>query len=417
MDQPQSRSLGRAESTRPRTLFRQRSNSFPVAEALGCSTPEAQLILAEGRAAVRKRRGRRYRSVNDEDTTTFEPRDHLKYLEQVERTPGPGWAGSEPMFSDAKSCHTRIPSNATDRSISTVVPVPSDGESHTNNGSASSPLGNYSANLAQFIKAQLKSIPTYQAGRDSFSPLSPKSCPDLSFSMRTPSLSPGSSLRRATEAPKAIEIPPVRPPARSAFSAWSSTDDDTDDDTISLPDIERYAKAFGSKGSTYTPSVLGYYETSNNASFLFSSTPDEEQDEPHTAKASTFPDPATLPGSATEPQADDDYPSSYISRPELSSSSSAPSYASSSASVSASSYFDCKHTLAVTPHMKDRVTAALTPPHPQSKIVSAISPWEGGAVANVHDLHFESKQRVHVDGMTFDMVHDFIARSHTSTPC
>lgn len=409
MEQPHFPHLARVDSTRPGTQ-RQRSNSFPLVEALGCSTPEAQLILAEGRAAVRKRRarGRRNRSVDDEDATTFRPRDHLKYLESAMESER---ASAELVSSDARSCHARIPSNTTDRSTSTVVPAAGDGEAR-NNASASSPLGNYSANLAQFIKAQLKSIPTYQPEHETISPLSPQSCPDFSFPMRTPSLSPKTSMRRPTEAPKAIEIPPVRPPARSAFSAWSSTDDDTDDDVASLPEMERYMKAVVSKGSNYTPSVLGYYESSNSASFLFSSTPIEDQDEPDTAKAYTFPD------QAAEPQDDDDYPSSSLSRPQLTSSS-APSYSSSSASASASasSYFDCKRSLAIMPQLKNRIIAALTPPHPHAKIVTAISPWEGGAITNVHDVFVESQQRVHVDGMSFDMIRDFIVPSRTTTPC
>jgi|TARA_R110002003_G_scaffold41_2_gene2807 hypothetical protein len=221
------------------------------------------------------------------------------------------------------------------------------------------------------------------------------------------------SARRPADAPKIIDIPPVRPPARSAFSAWSSTDDETDDDALSLPDIERYTSEAISKASSYAPSLLGYYETSNNSSFLFSSTPLEEEEEPETARACTFAAQSALPGSASEPHADDDYPSSCLSRPQLTSSS-APSYTSSSAS--ASSYFDCKRPLAMAPQLKDRIIAALTPPHVHGKIIAAISPWEGAAIANVHDVFVESHQRVHVDGMSFDMLRDFIAPSRITTP-
>lgn len=397
--------------TRPST-YRQRSNSFPIVEALGCSTPEALLILAEGRAAVRKRRrGRIHRSVDDEEATTYEPRNHLKYLEGRQ-----DWPTTEPVFSDARSCHARIPSNATDRSTSTIVPVSADGGSREIY-STTSPLGNYSANLAQFVKAQLNSIPTYHLDPDSVSALSPKSCPDFSFPMRTPSLSPTLSVRKPAQAPKAIEIPPVRPPGRSAFSAWSSTDDEGDDDAAFLPDVEQYVKAAESKRSSYTPSVFGYYEASNSASsFFFSSTPIEEHDDPDTAKASTFPDQDALPGSANESHDDDS--SSDLSRPQLSSSS-APSFSSSSASASASSYFDCKRPrpFTIAPQLKDRIIAALTPPHPYSTMISATSPWEGGSIANVHDLYIESQQRVHIDGMSFDMVRDFIAPRQATTPC
>jgi hypothetical protein len=412
MEHPQTPLNGSVDFTRPST-HRQRSNSFPMVEALGCSTPEAQLLLAEGRAAVRKRRarGRRNWSLNDEDTTTFEPRDHLKYLEG-----GQSRASTEPLLANARISHARTESNTTDRSTSTVVPATVDGEPRNN--APASPLGNYSANLAQFIKAQLKSIPTYHPESDAISPLSPQSCPDFSFPVRTPSLSPKPSLRRPMEAPKAIEIPPVRPPARSAFSAWSSTDDDTDDDAASLPNIEQYIKTVGSRDSNYTPSVLGYYEASNNASFLFSSTPMEDPDEPDTAKTATFPDQSGVPEPASEPHDSDDYPSSDCSRPQLTSSS-APSYSTSSpsASVSSSSYFDCKRPFAVTPQLKDRIIAALTPPHPPAKTISATSPWEGGAIANVHDVFVDSQQRVHVDGMSFDMMRDLNHPIQTGTPC
>jgi hypothetical protein len=172
-----------------------------------------------------------------------------------------------------------------------------------------------------------------------------------------------------------------------------------------------------SKGSNYTPSVLGYYETChNNSSFLFSSTPLGEESEPDTAKAFRFPDTSALPDSTAEPLddgEDDDYPSSSFSHPQPTTWS-APSYTSSSGS--SSSYFDCKRATAITPHMKDRVIAAVTPPHLQRKRLTAISPWEGGALANVHDVFIESQQRVQVDGMSFDMLREFNVPNRL-TPC
>lgn len=401
----------RQSSPRPNT-YRQRSNSFPIVEALGCSTPEAQLILAEGRAAVRKRRARdrRNKSVDDEDVTTFDPREHMKYLENPA-----AWdqTQEQPQLSHARSCHARLPSNATDRSTSTIVPQPREADTH-NVASPTSPLGNYSANLAEFIKAQLRSIPTYQSNHDATSPLSPRSCPDFSFPARAPSQSSDRSTRRHVDAPKVIEIPPIKAPARSAFSAWSSTDDETDEEELPLPDEDNLLKTSLSKGSNYAPSILGYYEH-NNSSFLLSSTPMEEDDEPETAKAVTFPDQHTLPGSDSEHVEGNDYPSSCLSRPQLSTSS-APSGSSASASVS-SSYFDCKRPISLTPDMKGRIIAALTPPVPHSNIITAISPWEGAAITNVHDVFIESQHRVRVDGMSFDMIGDFPMPNRVSTPC
>ena len=411
MENQPSTPTSRAESPRPNTQ-RQRSNSFPIVEALGCSTPEAQLILAEGRAAVRKRRARsrRNRSVHDETITAFDPRDHLKYLDTLAALPTPQ---ERPYTSEGRGCHSRVPSDATDRSTSTIVPQPHDSRNPADPPTVS-PLGDYSANLAQFIKAQLKSIPTYKSGDAATSSRSPRSCPDLSFPTASPPQSPRSPSRlgrRPSEAPKINSIPPVRPPMRSAFSAWSSTDDDTDDEAHPLPNLEFGSRGAWSKGINYTPSVLGYYETSNN-SFLFSSTPLDEESDPDTAKGFTFPDHSALPGSPLEPQDDNDYPSSSLSHPQLSSSS-APSHAS---SMSTSSYFDCKRPMAITPRMKDRIIAAVTPSHQQSKMLTAISPWEGGALANVHDVFVESQQRVHVDGMSFDMLRDFVVPSGVTTP-
>jgi hypothetical protein len=406
MENRQSSPSPRVENPR-RSIQRQRSNSFPTVEALGCSTPEAHLILAEGRAAVRKRRARRNQSVNDEAIPAFNPRDHMKFLEGLAALATPQ---ERPDPFGAKSCHARMPSDATDHSSSTVVPQVQDSEPRN----LSPTLGDYSATLARFIKDQLKTIPTYQSNDESTSPLSPRSCPDLSFPTRR-SHSPNQTVRRPAEAPKVIDIPPVRPPMKSQFSAWSSTDDDTDDEVLPLPEFALPTKDPMSKGSNYTPSVLGYYETShNNGSFLFSSTPQEDESELDTAKAFTFPDPSALPSpSPDDHQDDDDYPSSCPSYPQLTTLS-APSYTSSSAS--SSSYFECKRPTAITPHMKDRIIAAVTPPHLNSKRLTAISPWEGGALASVHDVYIESQQRVHVDGMTFDMLRDLHVPNRL-TPC
>lgn len=420
-------------------IQRQRSNSFPIVEALGCSTPEAQLILAEGRAAVRKRqeRSRRNRSVNDESIITFDPRDHLKYLETLATLPTPQ---ERPYTSEGRGHHARIPSDATDMSTSTIVaPVHqvSNAPNDANAPTITSPLGDYSANLALFIKAQLKSIPTYTAGSESVSPLSPRSCPELFYPGTSP-LSPRSPnrivFRRPAEAPNAIVIPAIHPPMRSAFSAWSSTDDETDYDddeadknsdgnsnistshndnetAYPLLGADLGSKSATSKGSSSTPSLLGYYEHSNT-SFLFSSTPlEEDESDPDTAKAPAFPVHSSVSGDSISHE-DHGYPSSSLSQSHLTLSS-APSNTS---SASISSYFDCKRSIAITSHMKDRIIAAVTPSLGQSKTLTAISPWEGGVLANVHDVFVESQQRVHVDGMSFDMVRDFVVPNTVTTP-
>ena len=407
MEQRHSSPSSRSRSPRPGT-YRKRSNSLPFMEALGCSTPEARMMLAEGKAAVRnRRRGRQNRLANEEENaTTFDPRNHLKYLD------GSYQRNQPPMPQAAKVAHSRHPSDATDKSTSTIVAPTSSTESPGNG--APSPLGDYSANLASFIKAQLRSLPTYTSPDQ----ISPRSCPDFSFQLRTPPQSPNKILRRPSKAPRVIDIPPIRPPMQSAFSAWSSTDDSEGDDVPSLPDVEQHSLAMVSKASNRsTPSVLGYYAESDE-SLLFSSTPIE--DEPLTATGFQFPKSPEPLYSSNEahpsPHNDDDdyYSSSHSSRPQLTSSS-APSISSSSAS--ASSYFEYKRPVShmFPPHMKDRVVAAVMPP--KGKMLTAISPFEGAALSDVHDVFIESQHRVHVDGLSFDMLRDFIVpTSRVSTP-
>lgn len=405
MKQRHSSLSSRDRSPRPSTL-RQRSNSVPFVEALGCSTPEARLMMAEGKAAIRnRRRGRQNKLFNEEQTaTTFDPRNHLQYLDSSYHQ----YESSRPV----KTSHSRHPSDATDKSTSTIVAPTRDGQSPANG--FPSPLGDYSANLASFIKAQLKSIPTYTSSPDQ---TSPRSCPDLSFQSRTPPQSPNKVARKPAEAPRVISIPPIRPPMQSAFSAWSSTDDSEDDELPSLPDLDQYSHNVVSKAisNRSTPSVLGYYAGSND-SFLFSSTPEESR----VVKGRQFPNAPALVCPPTEPQSppyDDDvdyYLSSHSSRPQLTSSSE-PSISSSSAS--ASSYFEYKRPLSnlFPPGMKDRIVAAVTPP--KGRIMTAISPFEGAALSNVHDVFIESQHRVHVDGMSFDMLRDFVVpASRVSTP-
>lgn len=338
-----------------------------------------------------------------DDIRTFRPRDHLKYLEQVPSGSEDASEGSLSPRDRKGPRHNRFPSNATDKSGSTIIaPVqPIVDLAATSPPHVVSPLGDYSANLAKFIQSQLNSIPSYRSPNSSTSPCS---CPDLGFHPRSPPLSPRKSFRHIPEAPHVIEIPAIRPPLKSAFSAWSSTDDETDDEVPPLPDNEPERK--DSKPDFYTPSVLRYYETSSNSSFLLSSTPLEEEEQPDTAKGFSFPNPPHSPelsndsfSNAYDGDEDDDYPpSASPTRPQLTSSS-APSFS----STSTGSYFDCKRPISFTPQLRDRIIAAVTPP-PQPKIIPAISPFEGAALANIHDVLVESQQRVLVDGMSFDML-------------
>ncbi len=387
-------------SSRPRTQ-RERSNSLPIVEALGCSTPEAQLLLAEGRAAVRTRRARSHRGRPEKNITTFNPRDHLHFLNGVAPTQEPEERSTR---SESRTGHARIPSTSTDCSTSTLVPQSFKDEPH--NETATSPLGDYSANLAKFIKAQLKNIPTYSPNSIPPTPLSPRSCPDLSFRAQSP------VLMRSIDAPRVIDIPQIRPPMQSQFSAWSSTYDETEDDMSPALDAELESSNDIFKNAERSPSILGYYNTAGESSFLFTSTPFEEEEDFNTAKGFYFDMKSTNPGLSPADLSPfdftDDYPSSDLSRPQLESDTS---------SVSTSSYFELKSSLSIAPQLRDRVIAALTPPPKYGKLLTAVSPWEGSALSNVHDVVVESQHRVHVDGLSFDMQRDFVMPSHIGTPC
>jgi hypothetical protein len=402
-----------AVGTRPRAQ-RNRSNSVPLIEALGCSTPEAELILAEGRAAVRRRhgskqrRGHRHRSENDE-VPTLRPRDHLKYLDgsfqqAVE-------SDESESIESSTNRHSRVLSDA---SVSTVTgPTAHIGDESQVQGSPSSPLGNYSANLAQFIQSQLASIPSYHPI------VYPRSCPDLTTQARSPP--PPQSPKKCEHrnpfgSTKVIEMPPVRPPLRSAFSAWSSTDDDTEDELPPLPTADHLRK--DSKANNYTPSILRYYEASSDGSFLFSSTPSEEGKQPTHPNADgfSFPGRSTPPATTSESHAslrdDYGYPSSSFSMHPQLISSSAPSFS----STSTTSYFE--RPISIAPGVRDRIIAAVSPHPSKGKILSATSPFEGGALANVHDILVESQHRVLVDGLSFDLIRDFSMPAHRMpTPC
>lgn len=388
-------------------------------------------MLAEGRAAVCKRRanGRRNRSVNDGSIATFDPRDHVKYLNELSLIATPQ---ERPIAQDTGSGHGRCPSDPTNRSTGCTV-VPQSHAGHVNAGaSPTSSLGDYSANLAQFIKAQLQSIPAYKLCADTAMPVSPLSCPELSFPMPSPRSSTQVG-RRPAEAPHVIEIPPVRPPMLSAFSAWSTTDDDTDDETLLRRPVHHgLGRRSLSKDSSYTPSVLGYYETSNTPSFLFTSAPLGPTSNPTMTTGTTHVEQSPSPGSASLRQDDDDdddrndrpeyshdnnnnnneLPSSATSDSQLTSSS-APSYTSSGSN---SSYFHCKRAKAIRSSMRDRIVAAVTPPHVPSKMLTTLSPWESRALSKAHYAFMEPQQRIHIDGMSFDMMSSFIS-AERATPC
>ncbi|PVH97963.1 hypothetical protein DM02DRAFT_683587 [Periconia macrospinosa] len=402
---PQS-PLPMTDTLRPPTQ-RKRSNSVPIMEALGCSTPEARLILAEGKAAVSSRRQstRRRRRIRDQnDPSKYNPRHHLQYLETNTQHASDKDSRQDSMYSEDQRVprHSRYPSNATDSSVSTVTAghdqsTELDSSSHI---PTKSPVGDYSANLARFIRAQLSSIPTYSPTQ---LPLSPSSCPDFSYTSGASPRSPPRSMLRTTEPPKVIAIPPIRPPMQSAFSEWSSMDDDdTDDEIPALPTSDPDTNAPATKAA-YTPSLLRYYENSQDSSFLLSETPAE--DEPNTAKGLSFPASASFrPARSPAPVASSPPPlmpglAITTGPPSSTTSSADPSLVASSApsisTVSTNSYFEFK----LNPTIRDRVIAA--------KILTATSPFEGKPLANVHDVLIESHHRVHVDGMSFDMINEY----------
>jgi hypothetical protein len=418
MEKRHSSPAPRAVSPRPST-YRQRSNSLPMVEALGCSTPEAQLLLAEGRAAIRSRnntrRGRRYQTENSQ-AMTLRPQDHLKYLEVSTKEVVEGDKSSASDITPTQ--HARIPS---DKSVSTVIPSPTSATLRSDPpkspGSPTSPLDNYSANLADFIKSQLKSIPSFQTSNY------PHSCPDLNVTPRIPPQSPKKNSRKPIDTPDTIEIPSVRPPLRSAFSAWSSTDDEIEDEIF--PELPTDRPRTEPKTRIYTPSILRYYESNYASSFLFSTTPLEGEKQHPNAQGFMFPN-REQPAKSSEADllrsedyinadTDGDFPPSPpSSRPPLGSSS-VPSLS----STSTASYFECKRPTSIAPHIRDRLIAAVSPYQDKSQIVSVMSPFEGKGMSGVHNLYVESQSRVHVDGISFDLVHDFSfpQMQRVPTPC
>lgn len=385
--------------TSPRPpVQRKRSNSFPIVEALGCSDAEASLILAEGRAAISRRqrnpergsRVRRYHSVN-ETRSSYKP-SNLSAEPKVDR---PELSHEEIV---EPSNHARVHSDHSIKSTSTIKGLDHSAPTSPSNN----PLGNYSANLAKFIQSQLNSISSYRTTH----PLSfPRSCPNLlQTSQRSSTSSIAHTANRPMEAPQLISIPPPRPPLRSAFSAWSSADEsgnDTDDERPPLPTVDRARQE--SRASTYT-NYLAYYEHVTPSTFLFPSTPLEENENP-TVKTD-------------EPSEDVSRPSLRMSRshpqtPERSHTQSTSSTAysnpqlTSSSSTTASSYFD-RRPLSIGPDLKERVIAAVSPYEKRkTKVLTAISPFEGAALTRVHDILVKNPNRVVVEGLAFDLPREF----------
>ncbi|KAF2277624.1 uncharacterized protein EI97DRAFT_299502 [Westerdykella ornata] len=404
MDKRHSSPSPSAPSPRPRA-FRNRSNSLPIVEALGCSTPEAELILAEGRAAVRSRyathRPRDRRALpNAESVTAFRPQDHLQHLNETQ--PVMEVMESSRTDDDYTSHHTRSPSQGTDRTSSTITPTATAFAESAK--SPISPLWNYSANLARFVQAQLDAITSYD-------PIS--TCHSVSEHSAKAERSQTriSTDRRSLEGPGVLEIPPVRPPLRSAFSAWSSSDDDTEDEAQEESELQ-LSKSF-SKDSNTPYSILRYYEHGSGSSFLLTPTPLEEeeqqaQQEPNVQSSSSIEGKAPTTAINSEPDCDSTVSSHH---PILTTSSTAPSVS----SISTPSYFDgkCSRALPVPRRIKDRLLASVSPYRAGGKIkvLAAASSFEGGALANVHDGSIEPRTKVLVDGLSFDLMRNSAARN------
>lgn len=251
-----------------------------------------------------------------------------------------------------------------------------------------SPLYDYSANLAKFIKAQLNSIPTYQP-RDA---PSSRSCPNIPVRPHTPPESPASPpkiFRRPVDGPQVIEIPPVRPPLRSAFSEWSSTDDeqDNEDEIDHDQDIPPLPVTTPSRRDSmtgdYTPSILGYYGKSSWSSVSHSATPESQH---LFAKGFQFPPVPQIPTSAPQSTSsssrqDDNIP------PDV-------------------SYFHSGRPTKRQPKPEERGPYSATP-------IEDISPIEDDSpqVHRAVAIAYTAPQRVFVEGMSFDLVpNEYTAR-------
>ncbi|KAF2745885.1 hypothetical protein M011DRAFT_495369 [Sporormia fimetaria CBS 119925] len=396
-------------ATSPRPMpQRQRSNSFPLVEALGCSTPEARLVLAEGRAAVQRRyanqRRRRNLAEESEKVTTFRPRDHWDHLNHQSSTESDvGNIG----FAYSKRPHSRTPSDSTDRSTSTVTLTGPSTASASGTG-PTSPIWDYSANLAKFVQTQLNSISSYNPM--AYLRACPEAAPPpkLSTGPQSPQVSQlptRTERQRSLETPGVIEMPPVRPPLRSAFSAWSSTEEGTEDEVSPHHGDALQRKA--SRASNHTPStILRYYENGSASSFLLTSTPLEEIEERRLASATSNPlANYDAFNSRSAASIDANTPFSTLSTQPQLCSSSAPSLS----SISTASYFECKRGKPRQTYIANGLLAAASPDPVKSKYITAISPFEGEHLTTVHDIRIEGQTRVHVDGHSFDLVRTFNA--------
>ena len=402
-------------------LPRQRSNSLPLIEALGCSSAEASILLAEGTTASVRRRGTTWRS-NHRRTATYtpplstpspaasvsacltpaavaeavmalRPQHHARYLDPA-------------YYTQSQHQHHLLPPTPSTFTSTSTPSLCSDATATSPASAASA----YSAQLAQFTKARLASIPSCPKSDLLLSPTrTDPSCLLPAVGVSSP-LSPSAHARTdsslsasrrpaASDLPPLGDLPPPRPPLRSAFSAWSSTDGgDADADASSDADAD-----------VDTPALIRYVR--GPGSFLLSTTPpaSEYGDSDGTAADSNAAPVEAAAGASASGTPRSPFTTLHLTPPPANSPPPSPA---SSLTLAPASYFDHKRS----PHHVPRL--GLTSPLSQqrggdqraAKLLAALSPLEGaGTTLSPHMVHavlVQSPTRVVVEGLAFDLVRE-----------
>lgn len=295
------------------------------------------------------------------------------------------------------------------------------------------PLNTYSANLARFIQSRINSIRS-AIPAPPLSPSSPCSCPELSQSYLFPDLpsltdpdgppSPSGPFgplnpnpietinpliptdpTDSTDPPNltnsstsriernlSIALPPLpfpfRLPLRSTFSNWSSTSG-CNSPAAWADEPPPSPLVLNGDSIASTPSILELYASVTSHSGLAGTPLDDPVAEEGAGAAGAGASSASA--SAPVPTSVSPFAPAPPSAPALASVSASPSPAA-----------------AATPDQSAKPSflrpSYFSPRHYPQQVLTAISPYEGGALTRVVDVFVQAPNRVVVEGMAFEMV-------------
>ncbi|OCK85400.1 hypothetical protein K432DRAFT_40045 [Lepidopterella palustris CBS 459.81] len=355
---------------RPRSQ-RERTNSFPISEALECTATEAAIMFAAEKAAM----NRRQYQPDKRQRRRPQSADEARSVHQVHRAK----AEANDLLEQDQAKSSQNTSFNSELQSSNQTPQ---GKKNTANTSGqlsesnhalpfpkTSPLHTYSANLTKFIQSRLNSISSYQ-----------RLCSDPSISLRQSHPLP-QHVSQADELHEITDKYLHRPPLCSTFSVWSSPDENStweDNNEELLPSVGTADPAKDQMQTiTSTDSILAFYEGSNSPSFLFPATPIDSEGKENAPSPPSLGPPSTIKDITRSASA-----TSRPSNPKRS-----PSYLEArSRSLTPQSYF-----------------------HPSIlplKTFTAISPYEGNALTHVYDILVEAPNRVVVEGLAFELLRE-----------